>query len=211
MKGLLLKDWMMLKKYCRIYFFMLVIFAAASVGTGDNSFFVMYPMLLSGVLVVTLISYDERTRWNVYCNTLPCPKSMQVNEKYMITLLLVGVTFICLAVLQFVRQLLSGGINWNEYLVLLVILLTVGILPTTILLPIVFRWGVERGRIAYYVVIAGGVAGGMVFSNLIPIGNRNDIPVLSGRFLPLLVLLILAFLLAVSWMLSLRFYQKREL
>ena len=37
MKGLLLKDWYMLKKYCRSYLFVLVIFLAVSIFDTDNS------------------------------------------------------------------------------------------------------------------------------------------------------------------------------
>lgn len=211
MKGLLLKDWLMLKKYCRIYFFLLVVFAAAAMGVENNLFFLFYPMLLGGTLVVTLISYDERSHWNVYCNTLPCSRRMQVNEKYLFSLLLVLGTFVCLALLQLIRGLFLETPDGIVDMGLLLILLAVGILPVAVLLPVVFRLGVEKGRIGYYIVVAGGVAAGTVVMNLIENEGMVLPRIFSGRLAPVLVLLGLALLLLVSWQLSLRFYQNREL
>ena len=60
MKGLLLKDWYMMKKYCRAYLLIAVVFIAVSLGNEDNMFFVFYPCLLCGMIPVNLLGYDER-------------------------------------------------------------------------------------------------------------------------------------------------------
>lgn len=67
MKGLLLKDWYMMKKYCRAYLLIAVVFIAVSLFSNDNMFFVFYPCLLCGMIPVNLLAYDERSRW---CNTV---------------------------------------------------------------------------------------------------------------------------------------------
>ena len=43
MKGLLLKDWYMAKKYCRSYILATVGFVAMSIVSKDNMFFVFTP------------------------------------------------------------------------------------------------------------------------------------------------------------------------
>ena len=46
MKGLLLKDWYMMKMYCKSYHFIAVCFVALSLVSNGNMFFVFYPCLL---------------------------------------------------------------------------------------------------------------------------------------------------------------------
>lgn len=54
MKGLLYKDWLMLKKYCRVYLLVLIVFLVVSVSAEESIFFSVYLMVLSSVLGVTL-------------------------------------------------------------------------------------------------------------------------------------------------------------
>ena len=68
MKGLLLKDWYMMKQYCRTYPVIAVAFMALSLVDSDNLFFVFYPCLLCGMIPVTLLGYDERSGWVQYGN-----------------------------------------------------------------------------------------------------------------------------------------------
>ena len=60
MKGLLLKDWYMMKKYCRYYLFVSIGFIILSMISSGNMFFVFYPCLLCGMISVNLLGYDER-------------------------------------------------------------------------------------------------------------------------------------------------------
>ena len=80
-------------------------------------------------------------------------------------------------------------------------------LTPAISLPPMFRWGVEKGRMAYYISV-GLVCGISAF-----VVNVSDITLLG--FLPnsaAMLLLGLASLVAygISWYLSILFYQKRE-
>ena len=83
MKGLLLKDWYMMKKYCRAYPMIAAVFIAASFFNNDDLFFVFYPCLISGMVPVNLLAYDEADKWEVYCGTLPCSRKDFVTAKYM--------------------------------------------------------------------------------------------------------------------------------
>ena len=61
MKALLLKDWLVTKKYLRMLLFMDLCFLAVGVfGTGSIEFFSVFPMVMWTALVSSLISYDER-------------------------------------------------------------------------------------------------------------------------------------------------------
>ena len=84
MKGLLLKDWYMMKKYCRYYLFVSIGFIILSMMSSGNMFFIFYPCLLAGMIPVNLLGYDERSRWTEYVGTLPYTKTQIVSAKYLI-------------------------------------------------------------------------------------------------------------------------------
>ena len=86
MKGLFLKDWYMMKKYCRAYIVIAAVFIAVSVVSDDNMFFVFYPCMLCGMIPVNLLGYDERSHWVQYSGSLPYTKTQIVSAKYLIGL-----------------------------------------------------------------------------------------------------------------------------
>ena len=49
MKGLLLKDYHMLLKYCRPYALIVLIFGVCSLADGGNLFMLAYPAVLCGI------------------------------------------------------------------------------------------------------------------------------------------------------------------
>lgn len=206
MKGLLLKDFYMMKKYCRSFLLILLVFTAISLFSESGEIFIVYPVLIASMLPVTLISYDERSRWNVYSDTMPYSRAIQVSDKYLIVLMAVGS---CMAVMTAAQI----GKAWYLHdpldpLALVTTLLAVGLLVPSVTLPIVFKWGVEKGRMMYYVLVVLLFAG---FA-LVNLWNSDEEPaVVSGILFNGWMLLGGALILfALSWWLSIRFYQKRE-
>ena len=62
MKGLLLKDFYLISKYCRAFLFIMAVFIGVSFLGEGNLFFAFYPCIISGMLPMTLIAYDEQKR-----------------------------------------------------------------------------------------------------------------------------------------------------
>ena len=81
MKGLLLKDLYMSAKYCRAFIAIVIIFLAVSFWGDGNAFFIIYPVLLAGIIPTSLISYDERHKWDKYSGTLPYSRAQLVSAK----------------------------------------------------------------------------------------------------------------------------------
>ena len=205
MKGLLRKDWYMIRSYCRILVLMCLIFLAVGViSPGNNFFFLAYPVLLGGVLPVTLLSYDERFHWPLSCDTMPLSRETVVDERYLLSLLCFGAFFLLsLAVQGGVRLL---GRETPPPGALAALLLPMGLLPTALMLPVIYRWGVEKGRIVYYVIIGAVTAAGLIFAE----ASLTPDSTVSLRGGLLSVLLSLG-LFAASWLLSRRIYGRREL
>ena len=204
MKGLLKKDLYMILKYGRTLLVMSVLFLGMSVVAEENFFFIVYPVLLGGVLPVTLLSYDERFGWNRYCDALPITRRQVVDERYLMSLL----SFLALYVLTLLVQalvLLPKG-RGEDLLELAGLLPCLGLVAPALMLPITLRWGVEKGRILYYFIIGVIVAAGLVFSSDF-IGPGKAI----GRWGTAAVLLVSVVFFVASWLLSVKLYEKREL
>ena len=204
MKGLLKKDLYMILKYGRTLLVMSVLFLGMSVVAEENFFFIVYPVLLGGVLPVTLLSYDERFGWNRYCDALPITRRQVVDERYLMSLL----SFLALYVLTLLVQalvLLPKG-RGEDLLELAGLLPCLGLVAPALMLPITLRWGVEKGRILYYFIIGVIVAAGLVFSSDF-VGPGKAI----GRWGTAAVLLVSVVFFVASWLLSVKLYEKREL
>ena len=208
MKGLLLKDLYMMKKYCRAYFIIAVAFIAVSFASSENMFFVFYPCLLCGMIPVNLLGYDERSRWLQYSETMPYTKGQIVSGKYLIGLGAQVAVMLITGIAQAIRMSVSGTFVFGEYLVLMMLLLTMALLASSVTLPFMFKLGVEKGRMAYYIMIGIVCAGSMISSNLLSGGMQEKIE-LNG-ILPIICLVAIG-VYVLSWYLSIAFYKKREL
>ena len=208
MKGLLLKDWYMMKKYCRYYLFVSIGFIILSMISSGNMFFVFYPCLLCGMIPVNLLGYDERSRWTEYVGTLPYTKTQIVSAKYLIGLFtqIAMLTLICIA--QGVKMGIEGAFVLKEFLVLMMLLLVMASVASSLTLPFVFKYGVEKGRGAYYVMIGVVCAGSIIATTIFKEGMQNEIHLNS--VLPIACLVGIGIYM-LSWYLSVVFYKKKEM
>ena len=208
MKGLLLKDWYMMKKYCRYYLFVGIGFIILSLISSGNMFFVFYPCLLCGMIPVTLLGYDERSRWTEYVGTLPYTKTQIVSAKYMIGLFTQIAMLLVVCITQGAKMGIEGTFVLKEFLVLMMLLLMMSSVASSLTLPFVFKYGVEKGRSAYYVMIGVACAGSIIATTLFKEGLQNEIQL--NAVWPVSCLVGTG-IYALSWYLSIVFYKKRKL
>lgn len=208
MKGLLLKDWYMIKSYCRSYLFIAAAFIVISLISRENMFLTFYPALLCGMIPVTMLGYDERSHWLQYSCTMPCTKKQIVTAKYLIGMFLELAVLIIIAVTQSTAMIISGSFDIAYIAVLLLMILFVSSLASSIVLPFSFKLGVEKGRLAYYVMIGVVCSFGVLASNLF--NGQFDIELKPGLFFILLAAAGIG-LNVLSWYLSVIFFEKREI
>ena len=208
MKGLLLKDWYMTKKYCKYYLFVGIGFIILSLMSKGNMFFIFYPCLLCGMIPVNLLGYDERSRWTEYVGALPYTKTQIVSAKYLIGLFaqIAMLTVTCIA--QGIKMSVDGEFVLKEFLVLVMLLLIMATVTSSMTLPFIFKLGVEKGRAAYYVMIGVVCAGSIISTTIFNESMRTEVQ-LNG-ILPIICLVGIG-IYVLSWYLSIVFYKKREL
>ena len=160
MKGLLLKDAYQMWSYTR--WIILVSVAMMLMGTffmkeGSN-FFILYGGLMLGMSPMTLLAYDQNSRFSAYSAALPVTKGQIVGGKY-----LIGLCGMVLAELLSMAALAAAQLLWGTVTVQLTVatLLQVAMLTllgNIILLPLTYRFGYEKAKYVYYLSIEIGRA-----------------------------------------------------
>lgn len=202
MKGLLLKDWYMMVKYCKAWVLILAVMMGASAFSEKPMLFLMYPVMLAGLTAVTLMAYDERSGWTTLSRAMPYSKAQLVSVKYIVTLFLLAAAVVLTVAVQLVRAGM-GASSAGSMGGILGVLLSAGLTMPAVILPLVFRFGVEKARILYGIVLGLAIAC-MVFASM----TVQDMPqlVADGAF-AVRALPVSAVLFGLSWLLSIRIYR----
>lgn len=159
MKGLIYKDLYTVWKFYRNYVMLVLVFLAASWFNRENLFFALYPCIISGTITVSLISLDERDGWNTTCGFLPFSDAQLVVARYLMGLILLGGFFVLVIGVQMMQMvLMDGWIHMEDLSAIAGMLTTLGLISPAIMLPLIYKFGAEKGRLAYMLVV-GATAG----------------------------------------------------
>lgn len=206
MKALLLKDFYMMKKYCRSYLLVMIIFAGLSVF--DPAWKISSLSLLclmAAMMPVTLLAYDERSHWNEYCAALPYGKEAVVSSKYVLCLINQAAVIVIFGLLWTI----SGGNDIEEFLMTAAVGFCCSCISAAVVFPFVLWLGVEKGRVLYYVFIIIGFGASGVLKSL-SVSESVDVKAVFDVLT--FVLPVLGVLCYVgSWVISAVIYGKKEI
>lgn len=207
MKGLLLKDWYMTKKYCRSFLLVAFVFLAISAFDNENMLFLTYPSIFVAMLPMILFGYDEKLKWDVYCGTLPYSKEQMISEKYIFGLITTIPMILITGVLQSIKLSAADAFSFAEVFELMAFLVLAAVLVSGVVFPLMVKFGSEKGRLAYYVMIGFATALAVLLPNVINVDLSGKV---SIGFAPA-ALVAAVVIYALSWYLSIVFYKKREI
>lgn len=212
MKGILIKDLYVAAKQCRYLLISPIVFIAISV-FGQNTgtlFFAFFASLLMSMFPMTIMSFDERSRWDVFSIALPYKRSDMVLSKYVLSM----AGNIAAAALYFVISLIVNAGNWDlEFnFSIAVIAASFGFIYTAIAFPPIFKLGVEKGRIWYLIsIVAISAIGGGIAENASGFFTPTTEPIpMENLSAGLIAFPISIILVAISAVISIKFYEKRE-
>lgn len=148
MKGLLVKDFCLLrelKKMILIVVFVSVVFTATKT---DTAFLTGYIVILSAMIAGMTISYDEMNGGLAFLMTLPVTRKQYVAEKYLAGLLILAAGVLYAAVMAMVQKLVNAeSISWKETILTIAICAVVGVIMLSFSIPADLKFGAEKGRI----------------------------------------------------------------
>lgn len=199
MKGLLMKDLYVLSRQMRLFLLMIVIF---SVVPGMNM--TIFAVVYAAMMPYTALAYDERSHWDQLAAMMPYSTKDIVLSKYVLGWLFTGFSSLLALTASFVLSRFTAA----EFAPASIFLaFCVGALMMDLTLPAMFRFGVERGRMLFIlvmVVAACGSAGLLMGLAEAP----KAAALMSG--LQIIVPAVTVALTFLSVTLSIRLYQKRN-
>ena len=214
MKGLLLKEWLLIRGQKGISLLIALVFFALSLLMQSTLFF-LCAIIISASLPASLTASDERSRWTQYALAMPYSRSQIVSAKYLMSALLPmlvtaltvpGILLVFPTDMHGVSQAAPRGIM--EFLSLAA---GVGLLIPSLSLPAFFTAGSTKGRMIYGAVT--GLICGAAFPFPISSSVYEMLPFRSltpaGQFCAILASALAIMLL--SWGLSCAVYSKRDL
>ena len=212
MKGLILKDFLNLKKYGRTLLLVIGFYLLFSLMMDSISFLSGMIVLLMAMSAVTSFSYDDMAKWDVYALTLPVSRKDMVLSKYILALLL--------AVLGSAISFLFGiGFSFyknqpmDEQLIIIAAVLAVALVFISVLFPLIYRYGVEKSRMFIMIIFAAPTAAFIALSNTGIMMPQEEIARWE-KVIGSLVWLVPAAVAALFWLsylISCRIYMKKDL
>ena len=211
MMGLVKKDFYLAAGLARSYLIVAAIFLVLSLaGIYEFSFLSSFMSLLCIMLPVNVFSYDEQAKWDKYAAALPGGRRAVVQARYVFTLIVsVGAVVLggavgaaaCLldptegeTLWEMVLSTAAGG--------------SVGILLNAVMLPLMFKFGVQKGRLYLALVLA--ILFGAFLGGVAALASAVQEP--SALILPLAAIPVAGLLALVpSYLLSLRVFRKKDL
>lgn len=208
MKGLLLKDFLMIKGNVRSVLLFLVVFCL--IALEGNDFLLFVPALISFMMFMTTFSYDEYNKWDPYAITLAVKRKEIVFAKYLGSFILLLFSLI----ITFLVALGIGIYNQNfDLQKTFTLLLGCGasiLFLQDIVYPLFIKFGVEKGRIGLFVgIFLLSFLLGWILKN-VSISIPQDIYSFVVSYLPWILAVFLLILTIGSYEISKKIYTKKE-
>ena len=205
MKALLMKDFYTLWRQLRVYLLVMLVISVFN-GAFGNIFITIWAALLP----YTAMAYDERSKWDQMAAMMPYSTWDIVISKYVLGWLCTAAAALFAMVLQLLQTVLGSPLAaFAPVDNLMGCCASLCVLAIT--LPLMFRFGVEKGRLMMFLIIflVCGSAGAL---SSIAISVDHTAGGLSGPFAALMAVLPIAAaaLTAVSVPLSMKFYARRQ-
>lgn len=216
MRGLILKDFINLKKNLKIFGILTILYGVMSMASGDAGFFSTVFTVLFAVLTLSLYSYDEMAKWDSFALTMPISKDNIVQGKYIMMLLLTLIGIIFGALFSVFICLATGGDSPLSGIQNCGIAAAIVIFFYSITLPFITKLGVEKARLilfAAYIIpfaivlmVKKAVGKGVLTIPDYITTMINTFEKYAYIIIPIIILLILF----ISYQVSIQIYRKKD-
>ena len=217
MTGLILKDFLILRKTLRSYLFMMLVYTAiafSGVWTADIVGVLMVVVLM--MLPMNIFAYDKQCQWDTYGLALPVGRTKTVAARYLCVLLLCVCSVALTAVLGAALYAAGRVEEPVEFMVTCSVMGLMSVLVNAIMLPFLYKFGPERARMMFFGIMGGVVL--LIVAFLFPLGGLTWLKSLElteptfgqATIVPAAAALAGLVLLAVSFLLSRHFYGTKD-
>lgn len=210
MKGLVRYDLTQLtgnskKSFYLLYFAGLIV---VSLAVGGGKIFSYMAVMIGCMMGVSFFSYETWYHWDRYCAALPLSNRQIVVSRYISLLITTG----CGVLLALVIGLLSFAagrmdLSWTQWLFSLVQTILAALLYIEIEIPVMYRFGVERGRMVNILLFV------VLYSGALALAELSQVPTEFAAIVRIafgVAWLVILLLFPVSITISMRIRAKKE-
>lgn len=199
MSGLLLKDFYTTRKQALWYAAMIVLFCVISTALQNVAFAATIGVLVTISMPLTAIAYEEKDGWQKFVVASGTSVKTIVGEKY-----LLGILFALASSVGYCVAFVMAGAE-TDNLVELSAPICMQFIALAIALPVVFKFGVEKGRV-YMMVMAAVLMAALI--GLMPF--LSDIISNGQTVIAICAACVTVILLVLSFINSVKIYSKKE-
>ncbi len=202
MIGLILKDFINLKKQSKMIGVLAIFYLIFSKATNNNSMFGAIMLMIFAMMPITALSFDEKANWDKYGLTMPVSRTQMVLSKYILGIIL----SLFALILNFIAQILLGTEMNIENIIIILVIFGISIVFISLMLPIIFKFGVEKGRMLMFVVLMLPTMIILLFKDFIKAPPSDEVIEKALYALPVVIIVILI----ISILMSINIYNKKE-
>lgn len=147
MKGLLVKDFKLLKMQKNFFIIIVAIAIGMTVLYEDIAFMIGFLTFVISLFTLSTISYDEFDNGYAFLFTLPVSRTGYTVEKYCFSLLLGGSAWIVSALLAVIASLLKEATPLSDTMMIALMIVPVMLVIQAVMIPFQLKFGGEKGRI----------------------------------------------------------------
>lgn len=176
MKGLIIKDILNLRKNFRTTALVIGFVSIYAFATNNPFYLIGMVTIILSLSSITSMTYDDMSKWDRYALTMPISRKDIVVSKYILSILLSIVSILVSVTISYLLIITQkNNIESKELLLTAYILFFSSLAYISIMLPLIFKFGVEKSRILFIAVIAIiTMLFFMLFSNGLLIPNENQ-------------------------------------
>lgn len=153
--SLLKKDFFILRKTLRYLLLFFLLYLLFGIVMNNAGLFSGVIVVVSAMLPVTALAYEEQTDWNKYARTMPLTRFMLVLEKYLLALLLLAGSLLLALLMWGCNGLLTHSFSpMDETITVLSASGCCGIWYVSLTLPAVYRFGSHISRYILLGIVA---------------------------------------------------------
>lgn len=205
MLGLIKKDLLLMKTNAKSLLVIFIIYLLMTIN-GNFDIVVMFPLFMF-VLLISTFGYDEYNNWDAYVNTLPVGRKNIILSKYLTSIILLMCSSIVSCIVAYVLTFFYDKIDLSKSLSYVGGCLCGMLIAISLMYPLIFKYGSQKGRIAGFVFIAGS---GFLLGILSKIKIFSTIMDSFEAYFLIAFILLTILILVISYIASVKAYLKRE-
>lgn len=210
MKGLLIKDFKLMKMQKRFFLLILLVGLIITISSFDVVFTTGFMAFVSSLFAISSISYDEFDNGNAFLFSLPFSRRTYAVEKYIFGAILGCCAWILALLITTVIGVFKGVYPDAETALSACFILAMMFLILALMLPFQLKFGGERGRIVLLLVIGGLAPNGLELIGIDLLAMLDAMSAVNAGIMSFITLLIALLFLGVSCLISIGIVQKKE-